>query len=267
VTSSGPRNDNPPPALRAGALAGKGGVRHGFFTREGGVSRGGYASLNCGFGSDDDPAHVAENRRRVAASLGVTGESLVTVYQIHSADAVKVAAPWRHADSPRADGMATDRPGVALGVLAADCAPVLFADEAAGVIGACHAGWRGALGGVTDATIAAMESLGADRARIHAAIGPCIAQGSYEVGPEFRDAFLAEDAASEDFFAIPAPGAKPHFDLSGFVAARLRAAGLAAVEPLGRDTYADETLFSYRRCCHRGEGDFGRLISAIALAG
>jgi YfiH family protein len=261
-----PDTNTAPPALTAAALDDAAGVRHGFFTREGGVSRGGYASLNCGFGSDDDPAAVAENRRRVAAALGGKPEALVTVYQIHSAEAVTVATPWKHADSPKADGMATDRPGVVLGVLAADCAPVLFADAQAGVIGACHAGWRGALGGVTDATIAKMEALGADRARIAAAVGPCIAQGSYEVGLEFRDAFLAEAPGNEDWFVVPTPGAKPHFDLPGYVTARLRAAGLGAVEALGRDTYTDETLFSYRRCCHRGEGDFGRLISAIALA-
>jgi hypothetical protein len=255
-----------PPALQARTLAATGGVRHGFFTREGGVSGGIYDSLNCGFGSDDDGAHVTENRRRVAAALALPVDALVTAYQIHSAEVVTVTAPWRPGESPHADGMVTDRPGIALGVLAADCAPVLFADAGAGIVGACHAGWRGALGGVTDVTIAAMEALGADRSRIGAAVGPCIAQENYEVGAEFRDAFLAQDTSSEAWFAVPAPGAKPHFDLAGYVVARLRAVGLGAVEALARDTYAEETtLFSYRRCCHRGEGDFGRLISAIAL--
>lgn len=262
-----PAADTRPPALEAAPLLAPG-VRHGFFTRRGGVSSNGYASLNCGFGSSDRRDHVAENRRRVAAALGVADGALVTAYQVHSADAVSVSSPWVQGAAPHADGLATDRPGIALGVLAADCAPVLFADPQAGVIGACHAGWRGALSGITDSTIAAMEALGAARARISAAIGPCIAQASYEVGPEFRDAFLAEDPASERWFAAPSAGAQPYFDLSGYVHHRLKSAEIAEIAALACDTYAEEeTLFSYRRACHRGEPDFGRMISAITLVG
>jgi polyphenol oxidase len=260
-----PAADTKPPALTAGALAAPG-IGHGFFTRHGGVSGGGYASLNCGFGSQDRREDVAENRRRVAGTLGVAPEALITAYQVHSADVVVVTEPWAPGTAPRADGMVCNRPGVALGVLAADCAPVLFGDAQAGVIGACHAGWRGALSGVTDATIAAMERLGAMRARISAAIGPCIAQESYEVGTEFRETFLEVDAANEVWFAVPTAGGRPHFDLAGYVGNRLRAAGIGDVAVLGRDTYADaDALFSYRRSCHRREPDFGRLISAITL--
>ena len=262
-----PAADIRPPALETAPLA-VSGVRHGFFTRKGGVSGGDYASLNCGFGSRDRGEDVAENRRRVAHALGVAADALVTAYQVHSADVVAVGAPWAQGAAPRADGLVCDRPGIALGVLAADCAPVLFADAEAGVIGACHAGWRGALSGVAEATVRAMEALGAARGRIGAAIGPCIAQASYEVGPELRERFLAADPESGAWFAAPADGARPRFDLAGYLRHRLEGAGIASVAAIGRDTYAEaDALFSYRRACHRGEPDFGRLISAIALTG
>jgi len=242
-------------------------IRHGFFTRAGGTSEGIYGSLNCGFGSGDDPARVAENRARVAAALGLTGDRVVTCHQIHSADVIVVDAPWRREAAPRADGMVTRVPSIALGVLAADCAPVLFADVAAGVIGACHAGWRGALGGIVDATIQAMTREGARLERISAAVGPCIGKASYEVGPEFPAPFLAEDPDAADLFR-PAPRAGHFlFDLAGYVARRLRRAGLREIAVIGGDTAAEEKrFFSYRRACLRGERDYGRLISAIALA-
>ena len=249
-------------------LAGGGAVRHAFFTREGGVSDGMFASLNCGFGSGDDPAKVARNRAIAAERLGVDAARLITCYQIHSAEVLTVAAPWRREDSPRADGMVTDRPGIALGVLAADCAPVLFADSAARVIGAAHGGWRGALGGVMEATVAAMVALGAMPARIRAGIGPCIAQPSYEVGPEFPGRFAATDAASDRFFV---PAARPghfRFDLPGYIAHRLRKLGLGAVADAACDTVADPArFFSYRRACLAGERDYGRALAAITLGG
>lgn len=251
--------------ITASSLDRLGGVRHGFFTREGGVSGGIYASLNCGYGSDDRPDHVTENRARVAGAVEVAADALLTVYQVHSPGVVTVTETWRPEDAPKADAMVTDRPGIALGVLAADCAPVLFADAQAGVVGAAHAGWKGAIGGVVEATVAAMQELGAARTRIIAAIGPCIAQASYEVGAEFRARFVAEDATHERFFA---DGARPdhyQFDLPGFVRSRLEGAGIAAVETVARDTYANETLFSYRRTTHRGEPDYGRNLSVIAL--
>lgn len=226
------------------------GVPHGFFGRAGGVSTGIYASLNCGPGSSDARADVTENRRRVSQALGGT---LLTLYQIHSAQAVMVTEPWEH--GPQADAFATNVTGLALGILTADCAPVLFADVEAGVIGAAHAGWKGALAGVTDAAIAAMESLGAQRSRIAAAIGPCISQANYEVGPEFRARFDSK------FFA------GRHFDLEGYVAERLADAGIATVARLSACTYARESdFFSYRRATHRGENDYGRQVSAIMLA-
>jgi polyphenol oxidase len=243
------------------------GIRHGFFTRDGGVSEGIYASLNCGFGSGDDPTRVAENRARVAAALGLTGDRVVSCHQIHSVDVIVVDAPWRREAAPRADGMVTRAPGIALGVLAADCAPVLFADAEARVIGACHAGWRGALGGIVDATIQAMTREGARLDRIAAAVGPCIGKESYEVGPEFPAPFLAEDSSAADLFR-PAPRAGHFlFDLAGYVARRLRRAGLSQTAVIAGDTAAEEQrFFSYRRGCLRGERDYGRLISAIALA-
>jgi YfiH family protein len=224
---------------------------HGFFTRRGGVSGGIFASLNCGPGSGDARADVTENRRRAGEALGAR---LLTLYQIHSAEAVVVTGPWD--TGPQADAMATNLPGLALGILTADCAPVLFADCEARVIGAAHAGWKGAAGGVTDAAIAAMESLGARRGRIAAAIGPCISQANYETGPEFRERFPAR------FFA------GSHFDLEGYVAERLAESGIAEIERLGACTYArEEDFFSYRRATHRGEKDYGRQVSAIVLTG
>jgi polyphenol oxidase len=245
-----------------------GAVRHAFFTREGGVSEGLFASLNCGFGSGDDPANVTRNRAIAAEALGLAGDRLVTCYQIHSATVLTVDAPWRREDSPRADGMVTAGPGIALGVLAADCAPVLFADPKAEVIGAAHGGWRGALGGVMEATVAAMTALGADPSRIRAGIGPCIQQESYEVGPEFPGRFVETDPASGAFFV---PAARPghfRFDLPGYIAHRLLGLGLAAIASTACDTAADpERFFSYRRACLTGEGDYGRGLAAITLGG
>jgi polyphenol oxidase len=249
------------------ALGCNGAVRHAFFTREGGVSRGIYASLNCGFGSNDDPGAVAENRAIAAARLGVAPERLVSCHQVHGTTVVAVERPWRRNENPRADGMVTRVPGIALGVLAADCAPVLLADPAARIVGAAHAGWRGALAGVVEATIAEMVVQGARIERIRAAIGPCIGQPSYEIGADFAAVFAAGDAPSQGFFR---PAERPGhllFDLPGYVAERLTRLGLAAVERTEHDTAAEEGLFfSYRRACRRGEGDYGRLLAAIALA-
>lgn len=240
-------------------------IRHGFFTREGGVSAGIYASLNCGPGSDDDPKAVAENRSRAMALLDLPAEALVTVYQMHSADVAVVEGPWP-GETPRADAMVTTRPGVALGILTADCAPVLFADGRAGVIGAAHAGWRGAVGGVLDNTVAKMVQLGARKSAIVAAVGPCIGQRSYEVGPEFPAPFLAEDAGNADFFA-PSPRQGRHlFDLPGYVSRRLARLGVTEVTRVPADTCRDESrFFSYRRTTLRGEKDYGRQLSAIVL--
>ena len=241
-------------------------VRHGFFTREGGVSDGIFASLNCGFGSGDDPAKVAENRGRVAAALDVAPAALVTAYQVHGTETSVVIEPWRRDAAPKADAMATRTPGVALGILTADCAAVLLADPDARVIGAAHAGWRGALTGVVEAAIAAMERLGAERARIHAAIGPCIGRASYEVGPEFPAPFLARNAANAAFFA---PAARPghfRFDLAGYVARVLTQAEISSVTRINADTYADPRFFSYRRNTLAGEKSYGRALSVIALA-
>ena len=250
-----------PEVIRARSLAG---VAHGFLGRRGGVSVGATAGLNVGLGSADDPAAVAENRRRAAAAVA-PGATLTTLYQVHSAAVVTVAAPWADADRPRADAMVTDRPGVLIGILTADCAPVLFADRDAGVVGAAHAGWKGAIGGVTDATIAAMEALGARRDRIVAAIGPCIARASYEVDDGFLRTFATADPANERFFAAGRDG-HHQFDLEAYVAHRLAAAGLVRIEALGLDTYADEDrFFSFRRATHRGEADYGRQISLIGV--
>jgi len=253
--------------LHSPSLTALGGIRHAFFTRAGGVSQGIYASLNGGVGSNDERAHVAENRARMAAALGVAPAALMTPYQIHSADVVVAKAPWDAAARPRADAMVTQVPGLAIAASTADCGPVLLADPVARVIGAAHAGWRGALAGVTDAAIAAMEDLGAERARIIAAIGPMIRQPNYEVGGELVDKFRAADRANERFFAPAARPGHAMFDLAGYVAARLTAAGVARVEDLGRCTYAEPDLFySFRRTTHRGEPDYGRHINAIALA-
>ncbi|WP_326522917.1 peptidoglycan editing factor PgeF [Sphingomonas sp.] len=249
--------------IRAAALDG---VAHGFLGRTGGVSDGGYASLNVGTGSHDNPALIAENRRR-ATDVVLPGGRLATVHQVHGAEAVAVLEPFDDALRPHADALVTDRPGIALGILTADCAPVLFADRDAGVVGAAHAGWKGALAGVTDTTLLAMETLGADRSRIVAAIGPCIAQASYEVDEAFRARFVADAGEADRFFRDAAPG-HAMFDLAGYVAHRLAAAGVRTVEIVGADTYADEArFFSYRRSTHRGEGDAGRQISIIGLTG
>ena len=248
--------------IRARALTG---IAHGFLGRRGGVSTGIVAGLNCGLGSDDDPTTIADNRR-LAADAVLPDATLVGVFQVHGADVETVTQPWTDAYRPRADAMVTDRPGLLLGILTADCAPVLFADTAAGVVGAAHAGWKGALAGVTDATLFAMEALGADRARVGAAIGPCIARASYEVDDAFLRRFEAADRANERFFS-PARTGHHHFDLEAYVAHRLAAAGVRQVEALGLDTYADATRFySFRRATHRGEADYGRQISLIGLA-
>lgn len=251
--------------LQSHVLAG-GSIAHGFFGRQGGVSGGIYASLNCGYGSGDDSASVCENRTRVATWLGTEEKQLITLYQIHSADALHVTAPWPRTAPPRADAMATTMRGVALGVLAADCAPILLSDAKAGVIGCAHSGWKGAIGGVAESVVALMERLGASRSRINAVVGPCISQASYEVGPEFEARFSEEDPANKRYF-VPSP--RPghwQFDLPGYVTARLKAAGIGAVEALNVCTYEhNDAYFSYRRTTHRGETDYGRNVSAIML--
>lgn len=257
--------ESPLPAFHAETLSGTKGIRHAFFTRDGGVSEGLYRSLNCGYGSDDNPEHVAENRRRAAHALEVDTACLVTSYQIHSADVVTVDAPWDRAEAPRADGMVTATPGIALGILTADCAPVLFADEKAEVIGACHAGWRGALDGVTDATLTAMERLGAQRNRTKAVIGPCIAQTSYQVGAEFQAEFVATDPGHYRYFKPD--NDRYRFDLAGYLLARLRDEGVDSPHWVGLDNCAErDRLFSYRRSTLAKEPDFGRGLSAIVLA-
>ncbi len=239
------------------------GVRHAFFTRQGGVSTGVYAGLNVGQGSKDDPAAVRENRRLAAASLG--GGPLVTAYQVHSPDVVAADGPWS-GDAPQADGVASDRPGVICGALAADCAPILLADPQARVVAAVHAGWKGALTGVIEAGVARMEAMGAARARLVAAVGPCIGPASYEVGLEFLDRFTDADPDHEAFFAPGASPDKRQFDLPGFVLARLRTAGVQACESIGRDTCAEpDAFYSNRRAFKAGEPDYGRLLSAITL--
>ena len=277
-----------PAPITAACLERLDGIRHGFFGRDGGVSEGIYASLNCGHGSNDHRDAVTENRRRVALALGRSSAAdVLTLYQIHSATALVVDRPLSREDLPRADALVTRTPGLILGALAADCTPVLFADPNARVIAAAHAGWRGAVSGVLEATIAAMESLGARRADIRAAVGPTINQPAYEVGPEFEAQFLNADPASARFFAAPdsrardsgaskgAPDSgardsgarkKPHFDLPGFVESRLLAAGLAAVESQTHCTFANpKRYFSYRRTTQAKEVDYGRQISAIVM--
>ena len=247
--------------IRAGNL---GGFPHGFLGRRDGVSTGDLAGLNVGYGSGDDREAIAENRRQAIAAV-LPDSALATVHQVHSADVVAVERPWTQDQRPRADALVTDQQGLLLGILTADCAPVLLADSQAGVVGVAHAGWRGALAGVTDSTIAAMEKLGAKREQIAAAVGPCIGQVSYEVDESFRARFLEMNYANEKFFVI-SPAGKPHFDLEAYVVARLEAAGIASVEALGLDTYADaDRFYSYRRATHRGETDYGRQLSCIAI--
>lgn len=237
---------------------------HGFLGRRGGVSVGECAGLNVGFGSSDDREAIAENRRRAVQAL-LPGAEFATVHQIHSAEVVFAEHAWPQDQRPRADAMVSNRPNLLLGILTADCSPVLLADSAAGVVGAAHAGWRGAIAGVTDATIAAMEQLGARRENIRVAVGPCIAQPSYEVDKAFRARFLDEDPNNARFF-VNGPAGKPHFNLEAYVVHRLRSAGVGEVEALNLDTYAEpDRFFSFRRATHRGEADYGRQLSAIAI--
>ena len=256
-----------PAFLEAPALADLDGIRHAFFTRRGGISEGIYASLNGGLGSGDDPDRVAENRRRMCGQLGIAEGRLVSLYQIHSPEVVVVEAPFPLAERPKADAMVTRMPGLALGIATADCGPILFADPRNGVVGAAHAGWKGALTGVIEATLGAMERLGAERSRIVAVLGPTIAQPAYEVGPDFITRFRAEAPGFERFLGAGTRPDHAQFDLPGFILARLGAAGLGGTSQLGRCTYAEPDLFySYRRTTHRAEPDYGRLISAISLA-
>jgi len=254
------------PILTSPLLAELPGIRHAFFTRQGGVSEGVFDSLNVGLGSGDDPLCVAENRDRAGRALDQDGAALATCYQIHSAMAVIAEAPFG-TGRPWADAVVTRTPGVVCGALAADCAPVLIADPEAHIVAAVHAGWRGALAGVVGAAVEAMTSLGGDPAHMSATVGPCIGPASYEVGLEFLDAFVAADAANHGFFA---PGARPEkrlFDLPAYVLSRLAAAGVARAAWIGRDTLSEEGwFFSNRRAVHRGERDYGRLLSAISLA-
>lgn len=242
------------------------GLAHGFFTREGGVSEGIYAGLNIGLGSDDRREHVLENRSRVAAHFGTGPDRLVSPYQIHSPDVITIEAPFQDGAHRKADALVTSTKGLVLGISTADCGPVLFADPAAGVVGAAHAGWKGAVGGVLDNTIAAMEALGATRSGITAVLGPTISRAAYEVGPEFHERFLGEAEDNGRFFE---PSGRPdhfRFDLPAFITARLEGLGLETVADMALCTYADEArFFSYRRTTHRGEPDYGRQISAIAL--
>jgi len=242
------------------------GIRHGFFTRDGGVSEGIFASLNCGFGSADEPQRVAENRARVATALGLPADRLITCHQIHSADVVAVETPWTRETAPRADGMVTLVPNLALAVLAADCAPVLLADPEARVIGACHAGWRGAVHGIVDATVEAMTRLGARRERLRAVVGPCIGGASYEVGPEFRERFLEDRADNADLFQAASRPGHFLFDLPAYVLRRLERLGVRHAASTGGDTVAEPArFFSYRRARLEHDRCYGRLISAIAL--
>lgn len=252
--------------IKAVNFARQHGIQHAFFSRQGGVSEGVYESLNCGYGSGDDPKNVLANCEVAMAKIGSCGKNLATLHQFHSAKAVTVTVPWARKDRPKADALVTARPGVALGVLTADCAPVLFAEPVSGVVGAAHAGWRGAVRGVLEATIDAMEELGAKRQRISAALGPCIRQVSYEVGGDFKKHFLDLDAYNESFFK---PAVRKHhamFDLAGFIVERLRILEVGCVEDTGIDTYPPmEGYFSYRRSIHRGEQDYGRGLSVVSL--
>jgi len=241
------------------------GLRHAFFTREGGVSGEIYESLNGGLGSDDDPANVLENRRRMAEQMGVEPANFISVHQVHSPDAVVATGPWPDDTRPRADAIVTRTEGIAIGVTAADCGPILFADAGARVIGAAHAGWKGALTGVVESTIEAMEKLGADRGGIVAAIGPLIRQHSYEVGGEFVERFLDADGDNKSFFIPSVRSGHAMFDLAGFIRMRLENAGVLMIDDIGVDTYSDPRFYSYRRSVHRNEPDYGRHVHAIAL--
>jgi YfiH family protein len=252
--------------IQAPSLAALPNIRHAFFTREGGVSDGIYASLNGGLGSKDAPDRVRENRARMAAALGVAPDRFLTCYQIHSPNVVIARTPWARETTPEADAIVTRERGLAIGVLTADCGPMLFADAEAGVVGAAHSGWKGALGGVLEATIAAMETLGAKRDRIRTALGPLIRQENYEVGPEFVARFTADNAANARYFKPSPKAGHAMFDLPSYVAARLARAGVA-LEDLQLCTYADPArFFSYRRTTHRAEPDYGRHVNAIVLS-
>jgi YfiH family protein len=252
--------------LQAASLSTLARIRHAFFTRSGGVSQGVYASLNGGVGSNDAPAKVTENRARMAAALGVLPDHLVTAYQIHSPDVVIADQPWTQKNRPRADAIVTRTPRLAIGVSTADCGPLLLADAETGVIGAAHAGWRGALTGVIEAAVDAMETLGAERSRIVAALGPTPRQPNYEVGAEFVARFLAADADNSRFFSASERAGHAMFDLAGYIADRVQRAGIVNFEDLGLCNYAEpERFFSYRRTTKQGEPDYGRHINAIAL--
>jgi YfiH family protein len=241
-------------------------LRHAFFTRQGGVSEGRYSSMNCGLGSNDAPDRVKENRARAMAQIGLPPQALVTACQVHSARAVIVTNAWAGSERPEVDGLATRTPGLALGILTADCAPVLLADAEAGVIGAAHAGWRGAKGGILEATVSMMEALGARRTAITAALGPCIRRESYEVASDFRDAFIGDEPGSAALFSPGRRVDRFQFDLAGYVGRRLDTIGIDKLAVLPNDTYADaELFFSYRRVVLRGGGDYGRQLSTIAL--
>jgi hypothetical protein len=241
------------------------GLRHAFFSRNGGISDGIYAGLNGGIGSNDDPAKVAENRRRMAEHMGVPVEYLLTVFQVHSPDVAVASAPWDSASRPRADAIVTRTEGLAIGVTAADCGPILFVDPNARVIGAAHAGWKGALTGIVESTVEAMEKLGAGRTNIVAAIGPMIRQHSYEVGSEFVERFIDADAENSLFFLPAAREGHAMFDLAGFIRKRLENAGVLVIDDIGIDTYSDPRFYSYRRSVHRKEADYGRHVHAIVL--
>jgi YfiH family protein len=241
------------------------GLRHAFFSREGGVSAGIYAGLNGGLGSSDDPASVAENRRRMAEQMGVSPERFLSVWQTHSPDVVVTTGPWQGTTRPQADAMVTRTEGLAIGVTAADCGPILFVDPNARVIGAAHAGWKGALTGIVESTVDAMEKLGAERSGIVAAIGPLIRQHSYEVGGEFVERFVEADAENALFFVPSTRERHAMFDLAGFIRTRLENAGVLMIDDTGIDTYSDERFYSYRRSVHRGEPDYGRHVHSIAL--
>ncbi len=243
------------------------GLRHAFFTRDGGVSDGFYAGLNGGLGSNDDPANVRENRRRMADAMGIAPEQFLSVHQIHSPDAIVATGPWEGPLRPKADAIVTRVDGLAIGVTTADCGPILFVDPNARVIGAAHAGWKGALTGIVESTIDAMEKLGAERGGIVAAIGPLIRQPSYEVGGEFVERFIETDADNAVFFIPSSRDGHAMFDLAGFIRMRLENAGVLMIDDLGVDTYSDERCFSYRRSVHRKEPDYGRHVHAIVLEG
>lgn len=252
--------------LKSKNLEGLEGIQHGFFTRQGGVSEGLYASLNCGFGSDDETECVAQNRQRVCAELGCETSEINTPYQTHSADVVVADEGWSRQEAPNADAIVTRKAGLVIGILTADCAPVLFADEKAGIIGAAHAGWRGAIGGILEATIEAMIAQGARRSDIRAAVGPCLHQDNYEIGSEFEEQFIKTHSDYKQYFKVVEKSGRSHFDLPGFVLARLEGAGLEKTAYSALCTYENESqFFSYRRNCHKKLPDYGRQVSAIVL--